>query len=62
MADLRGEGLKKGINIALGNDFLTSQGLASLRDIWINIHSGDEPPIALPINKKRMMGGVGAGG
>jgi len=23
---------------------------------------GDEPPIALPANKKRMMGGVGTGG
>jgi len=24
--------------------------------------TGDEAPIALPANKKRMMGGVGAGG
>ncbi|MCF6143897.1 hypothetical protein PMAG_a3436 [Pseudoalteromonas mariniglutinosa NCIMB 1770] len=30
----------KGINIALGNDYLASQGLASLSDIWINIHYG----------------------
>ena len=30
----------KGINIALGNDYLASQGLVSLRDIWINIHYG----------------------
>ncbi|MBB1481659.1 Retron-type RNA-directed DNA polymerase [Pseudoalteromonas sp. SG41-2] len=30
----------KGINIAIGNDYLASQGLASLRDIWINIHYG----------------------
>ena len=28
----------KGINIALGNDYLASQGLVSLKDIWINIH------------------------
>jgi len=34
------EAQKKGINIALGNDYLASQGLASLRDIWINIHYG----------------------
>ncbi len=34
----------------------------SLKDIWINIHYGDEPPIALPANKKRMMGGFEAGG
>jgi len=30
----------KGINIALGNNYLASQGLVSLRDIWINIHYG----------------------
>ncbi|MDN3487920.1 MULTISPECIES: group II intron maturase-specific domain-containing protein [unclassified Pseudoalteromonas] len=30
----------KGINIALGNDYLASQGLVSLKDIWINIHYG----------------------
>ncbi|MBE0377989.1 hypothetical protein PPRY_a0596 [Pseudoalteromonas prydzensis ACAM 620] len=30
----------KGINIALGNDYLASQGLASLRGVWINIHYG----------------------
>ncbi|TMN65818.1 Retron-type RNA-directed DNA polymerase [Pseudoalteromonas sp. S1727] len=30
----------KGINIALGNDYLASKGLVSLRDIWINIHYG----------------------
>jgi len=24
--------------------------------------TGDEPPIAPPVNKKRMIGGVGAGG
>ena len=54
----------KGINIALGNDYLASQGLVSLKDIWINIHIhyGSEPPIALPVNEKRIMGGVGAGG
>ncbi len=38
----------KGINIALGNDYLASQGLVSLKDIWINIHYGSEPPIADP--------------
>ena len=31
---------QKGINIALGNNYLASQGLVSLRDIWINIHYG----------------------
>ncbi|TMO03140.1 Retron-type RNA-directed DNA polymerase [Pseudoalteromonas sp. S558] len=30
----------KEINIALGNDYLASQGLVSLRDIWIGIHYG----------------------
>ncbi|AQQ02039.1 Retron-type RNA-directed DNA polymerase [Pseudoalteromonas aliena] len=30
----------KGINITLGNDYLASQGLVSLRDIWIGIHYG----------------------
>ncbi|GAA81449.1 hypothetical protein P20495_3981 [Pseudoalteromonas sp. BSi20495] len=34
------EAQKKGINIALGNDYLASQGLVSLRDIWIDIHHG----------------------
>ncbi|AXT32829.1 Retron-type RNA-directed DNA polymerase [Pseudoalteromonas tunicata] len=29
-----------GINMALGNDYLVSQGLVSLRNIWINIHYG----------------------
>ena len=30
----------KGINIALGNDYLTAQGLVSLRDVWIKVHYG----------------------
>ncbi len=30
----------KGINIALGNDYLASQGLVLLKGIWINIQYG----------------------
>ena len=30
----------KGINIAISNEFLSSQGLSSLRDRWVEIHYG----------------------
>ncbi|MEL0660647.1 hypothetical protein V6255_16045 [Psychromonas arctica] len=29
----------KGINGAISNEFLARQGLMSLKDLWINIHS-----------------------